>query len=519
VGFHTGRHAGVLIPLFAIPSRSSWGIGEIPDLPRLARWLSLSGLDFVQLLPINEMDQAHNSPYAATSAMSIDPLFVCVDDLPEFRAAGGEPALQPEAREALAAARGASRLNYDAVRTAKNAALAQAFAWFDEHDLHAASARGGAFQTFAARERAWLDDYALFRALHDESGGEYWRDWPRGERDRRDDALDEARRRLARQIRYYAYIQWVAQEQWLAARQACRPVGIFGDFPFMVSGHSADVWARQHEFRHDASIGTPPDAASPVGQDWGLPAYRWDVSAAGGYAWLRQRAERCAALFDGFRVDHVAGFFRTFVRERDGAMAFVPADEADQRRQGRSILQVLLNARSRITAEDLGDVPGFVRESMADLRVPGLKVLRWERRWDEPRQPFRDPRAYPRDSVATTGTHDTDTLAGWWDAAGLDDRRSCAGVSAMADAGLQPEAPFSPAVRDALLRGVFASGADFVLLPIQDVFGWRDRINDPSAAAGNWTWRLPWPVEDLLAVPEGRERANFLRSISPPACL
>jgi 4-alpha-glucanotransferase len=282
----------------------------------------------------------------------------------------------------------------------------------------------------------------------------------------------------------------------------------------MVSGHSADVWARQDEFRHDASIGTPPDSSSPEGQDWGLPAYRWEVAAAGGYAWLRQRAGRCAALFDGFRVDHVTGFFRTFVRERDGGMAFVPIEESEQRRQGASILDILRGAGPRIIAEDLGDVPGFVRDALAERHVPGLKVLRWERHWDEPQQPFRDPRTYPRDSVATTGTHDTVTLAEWWDAAGLDERRLCARIPALTEAGLQADAPFSPAVRDALLRGVFASGSDFALLPMQDAFGWRDRTNDPaSGEAGNWTWRLPWPVEELMTEPEALERADFLRSI------
>jgi 4-alpha-glucanotransferase len=282
-----------------------------------------------------------------------------------------------------------------------------------------------------------------------------------------------------------------------------------------VSGHSADVWSRQDEFRSDASIGVPPQAPSLAGQDWGLPAPRWEVSAARGFGWQRQRAERCSALFDGYRVDHVVGFYRTGVREQGGKWRFDPLDEAAQRHQGETLLAILSRAGAWVYAEDLGVVPDWVRESMADVGVPGLKVLRWERRWDEPAQPFRDPSAFPRASVVTTGTHDTETLAGWWDSATPDERRQCAATASMQAAGLRDDLPFCPSVRDALLRGVFSAGSDFAILPVQDVFGWRDRINDPAAEAGaNWTWRLPWPVEDLSANPGSVERAAFLRAIA-----
>jgi 4-alpha-glucanotransferase len=508
------RVRGVLVPLFSIPSRRSWGIGEIPDLAALSRWVSHAGFNFVQLLPISEMDEAHDSPYAGGSAMAIDPLFIALGDVPEFVHAGGEDALPGEARAALAAARGSTRVRYGDVRRAKTAALAVAFGQF-VGTVGAVPDRARAFESFRATSAWWLEAYTLFRALHEEHAGQYWRDWPAGVRDRDPGALEDARTRLAERIRYYAYVQWIADEQWARTRHACGDVSIYGDFPFMVTGHSADVWSRQHEFRLDASVGVPPDATSPTGQDWGLPAYRWDVSEAGGHEWLRQRAERCAALFDGFRVDHLVGFYRTYVRERDGTAAFAPADEANQLRQGEALLNLFKSAGAQILAEDLGTVPDFVRASMARLRVPGLKVLRWEREWDEPGMPFRDPGSYPQDSVATTGTHDTETLAGWWMAADTDERRQCAEAPVMRMAGLDPAEPFSPRVRDALLRGLASAGSDLLILPIQDVFGLPDRINDPTpGSTGNWTWRLPWPVEDLMREPEALERAGFLRSLA-----
>ena len=513
--FRRGRHAGVLVPLFSIPSTRSWGVGEIADLPRFGTWLRRAGLDFVQLLPINEMQEGQNSPYSALSAMAIDPVFIAMADVPEFQDAGGEAALSDGDRAQLAAARARTIVDFRTVRALKNLALHASFHVFRERHHGTASTRGQAFREFAQGESWWLDDYALFRALHDEHRAVYWRDWEPELRDRVPPALDRARQRLADTLLYYEYVQWIAAEQWQRAREACHDVGFFGDFPFMVSGHSADVWARQHEFRIDASVGTPPDAFSETGQDWGLPVYRWDVVEQNGYEWLRQRARRCDELYDGFRVDHLIGFYRTFVRERDGRKYFTPAHEHEQTAQGERIMRLLQEPGARIIAEDLGIVPDFVRHSLNRLGIPGLKVMRWEREWHSPRQPFRDPSHYAAGSVAISGTHDTDTVAEWWDSAGPQERRLCAEIPGLRESGCDPDARFTPRTRDALLAALFRAGSDFVIVPFQDLFGWRHRVNVPAVVSEeNWTWRLPWPVEDLTVLPEARERADFVRTLT-----
>ncbi len=191
------------------------------------------------------------------------------------------------------------------------------------------------------------------------------------------------------EIRYRSYLQWIADEQWRAARDAAGDVVIFGDLPFMVALDSADVWARQGEFRLDVSLGVPPDAFSDTGQDWNLPVYRWDVMERGGFEWLTARARRNADLFDGYRVDHVVGFFRTFFREPGGAFGFTPAEEAAQVALGEHVLRVFLASGATIVAEDLGVVPDFVRAAMTRLGVPGCKVFRWQRHWQQPGHPAR----------------------------------------------------------------------------------------------------------------------------------
>jgi 4-alpha-glucanotransferase len=523
--FSTGRHAGILVPLFSIPSRTSWGIGEIPDLVSLARWLQSAGLDFVQLLPVNEMPEGERSPYSAMSAMAIDPVYIAVDRVEEWGAAGSpeahsfSPNVQADASSPIAehasASASSTRVDYGAVRARKNRALACAFDWFEQHAAGQGGERDRALDEFAQRERWWLDDYVLFRALHDEHGGRPWRRWDAGVRDRNPAALESARRRLDRQIRYHTFVQWIADEQWRAARRDAAPVGLFGDFPFTVSSNSADVWARQHEFDLDASVGTPPDAFSETGQDWGLPAYRWDVVAASGYAWLRDRTRRAASLYDGFRVDHVIGFYRSYVRMPDGAAGFQPSGESAQRAQGERLLTVFGGEDATIIAEDLGTVPDFLRESLAELGIPGMKVLRWEREWQAPGKPFRDPPEYPAESVATTGTHDTETLADWWDGADIEERQSLLQVPALRHRGLHADAPYTDRTRDALLEALFAAGSRLLILPVQDIFGWRDRINTPaSVGEQNWTWRLPLEVERLLDDPASVERAASLRALS-----
>jgi len=512
--FADGRHAGVIAPLFSIPSAASWGLGEIPDLPLLARWLEAAGLDFIQLLPINEMQAGQSSPYSGLSAMAIDPIFIAVERCEDFRAAGGLERMSAEGRESVTRLQRSRRVDYELVRATKREALHLGFDHFDGHASQESPGRA-AFDAFVEREGWWLDTYALFRALHDERAGCYWREWEQPLRDRDPAALTDARDRLASNVRYYQYVQWLADEQWQQARSACGAVGLFGDFPFMVNGHSADVWARQGEFHLDASVGVPPAPESPEGQDWGLPPYRWEVVAPGGYEWLAQRTRRCAELFDGFRVDHLVGFYRTFIRAHDGPSGFSPPDEAAQLAQGEALMALFRSHGSRIIAEDLGVVPDFVRVSQTRQQVPGLKVVRWEREWEEPGRPFRDPRAYAPCSVAISGTHDTESMAEWWSAADPDERQAVLSIMGESGDGLSPADPFSDRIRDALLSTLFHAGSDFTLVALPDIFGWRDRINVPSSVDDeNWTWRLPWPVETLTTSPEGTARAAFLRTLA-----
>ena len=511
------RRSGILLPLFSCPSRASWGIGDIGDVAQAATWLAGAGQRVLQLLPLNEMAFGDPSPYSATSAMAIDPVFICLSAVPEFVVLGGEGSLSSRDREALDEVRHARRVEHRTVRRLKHAALQSAFEQFDAAEWRRETPRALAFRRFLAAEAWWLDDYALFRAIHAGEGHRPWTEWPDPLRHGEAEAVGRARHELARDVRFHQYLQWLAGTQWQQARAHARARGVelLGDLPFMVNGDSADVWTRQLQFLLDAAVGAPPDAFSETGQDWGMPVYQWDQVAADDFRWLRDRARRSADLYDGYRIDHLVGFYRTYARPRgSGEPFFTPAEQPAQPALGERTLGIFRESGAEIIAEDLGTVPDFVRESLVRLGVPGFRVFRWERDWHLDGQPFRDPADYPALSVAASGTHDTEPLAEWWEAAPAADRRQVndlATIKRFRGAEALPDS-YDASVRDTLLEALFASGSDLLLLPVQDVFGWRDRINDPATtSADNWTFRLPWPSDELGEVPEARERQATLR--------
>lgn len=508
------RQAGVLLPLFSLRSAADWGVGEIPDLVPWARWCAAAGFSVAQVLPVNEASRGQNSPYAALSAFAIDPVYVAVDALEDFDAAGGVGALSPEDQALLERARAAPAVRWNDVRALKRRALALAFERFEREEWARRSARAAALEEFARAEAAWLDDYALFVAIHDdEQGGRAWTEWPAPLRDRDPGALADARARLARRILFHRWLQWQLEEQWHAARAAANAAGVelAGDLPFMVATDSADVWARRGDFRLDARVGVPPDAFSATGQDWGLPVYRWDVMEREGFPWLSERARRMADLYGLYRVDHVVGLYRTYYFPNDGSPpAFVPAGEEAQTRNGERVLALFARS-ARVIAEDLGTVPDFVRASLERIQMPGYRVLRWERHWKEPGQPFREPARWPAVSVATTGTHDTDSMAEWFEGMPEDERAAFLALPALARLRARAPTRLDDEARDAILELVFGSGSDLLLLPFQDAFGMRERVNVPGTVTEeNWTYRMPRELSALHADAAARDRLRGL---------
>jgi 4-alpha-glucanotransferase len=515
------RLSGVTIPLFSVRTRTDWGIGQITDLPAAAALFRRAGQRLLQVLPTHELADGETSPYGALSAFAIDPIYITVEATPDADAELVARALGSGGQEELERLRRSPTVNYAAVRALKRAVLREAFLSFRERELAKDSERARALFAFVEREAAWLRDHALYTALRVSHGGYGWSTWPEHERDRSPEVLalafsprDDGG--LGTRVIEQMYLQWIAHEQWRAARAEMKLAGIalMGDMPFIVGGESADVWAHRDQFQTDVSLGAPPDDFSADGQSWGLPAYRWSVMDRDDLGWLRARAAHTAELFDRFRIDHVVGFFRQWVKkEGPGSESvargqFDPEREEDQRARGERVLRAMLEAAGRgsVIAEDLGVIPPFVRETMTRLELPGYKVLPWER--DENFIPH-DPRNFPELSVATWSTHDTLPITQWWYELQDWERERIARLD-----GIALDLP--DAERElALVRLLFSSRSSLTLVLAQEVLGDKARINLPgTVTAQNWTWRLPRPIEELLEDPAVTGRLEAIRRLA-----
>jgi len=287
-----------------------------------------------------------------------------------------------------------------------------------------------------------------------------------------------------------------------------REVGaeLMGDLPFVVGEESADVWARPGLFLRDVTLGAPPDSFSTEGQNWGLPAYNWPAMDGTGLEWIRARTRHAARLYDRFRLDHAVGYFRMWIKPPGGRGRFEPAQEADQRARGLGVMRAILDqaeGSAHVVAEDLGLIPPFVRAILADLGVPGYRVIPWER--DAARH-FRDPHSFPPVSVASLSTHDTPPITTWWDDFSSPERQELARLGSF-DAG----APAS--LRDLGLLGLLLDASSALsLMLVQEMLGTGERINTPGTVSDvNWTYRLPEPLEDLQNNPEVAARLQAIR--------
>jgi 4-alpha-glucanotransferase len=543
------RQAGLLLPLFSIRTARGWGLGEIADLAPLARWARGVGLQVVQLLPVNEVSGGETSPYSAATAFALDPVYLALDELEDFQAVGGRAALAPADRARLEQLAAHPVVDWGAVRALKAGAIERAFGHFRDREWKTGSERARALERFSEQHRDWLEDYSLWRLIHDGQQRAWWQ-WPEPLRSRQPAALDQLRTEHDQPLLRIRWLQWQLDQQWQTARAQASQLGVAikGDLPFMVAADSADVWSHPTDFRLDRSVGTPPDAFAPTGQDWGLPAYDWERMQETGFPWLQRRAARAGALYDLFRVDHVIGFYRTWTRplppSAHGPTAahapppahaatgnappgashhpgpttpagptdsgsFSPAHEPEQIALGERVVS-LFKQHGQVIAEDLGMVPEFLPPSLQRLNVPGYRVLRWETRKDGS---FRDPARWPALSVATNGTHDIEPNAAWYEALPLRDRRQLVQLSELQS--IDPARPFDDDVRDALLRAVYGASSRLAINPLQDLLGTPDRVNVPGTVAdSNWSYRMPMDITALEADQALRERLCTLAAWS-----
>ena len=512
--FMPGRLSGILLPLFSLRSRSDFGIGDFGALPPLFRWMQSARQRMLVFLPLLPTLPGDASPYATRSAFGLNPFFIDLAQVPEFNELG-EGAMPSDERQRLETARASHRIRYDLVFPLKRAVLRRAFERFEQIHWKTDSNRAAELRQYLREQRSWLDTLSVFCAISDDRRNQAWWEWPEPLRTLQPAALDEERKRLATEILFYSWQQWIAEVQWRQVRKAAREheIALCGDEPFIVAEDSRDTWAFPDILKRDARLGVPPDDFSAVGQDWGLPYFDFEAMRKDDFAWLRARAARTADYYDLRRIDHAVGYFRQWIRDKKTPLGrFLPAEEATQRAQGEQLFR-LLAAAAGIVAEDLGVVPDFVRQTLTRLSIPGYRVLRWERDAGV----YRDPRHFPALSLVTTSTHDTETLREWWETLTGDERAAAVRVypelQTVADTST-----FGPQTHEALIAVAQNAGSDLCIIPWQDAFGTRERINLPgSISSENWAYRIEPNVDELWGRDDCRAIAALLARLSEAA--
>lgn len=468
------RSSGILLHPTSLPG--SFGIGDFGDEARaFIDFLTAAGQHLWQVLPLGPTGP-DGSPYNSYSAFAGNTLLISPQQLAE------EGLLTRDSLECLPSFE-VGRVNLGLVQSFKDRLLQKAYAEFRQTNN---SQRSYDFEVFSHNHSAWLEDYALFRALKDAYGGKAWTEWdaPLARRDRA--ALAQARHVLGEQIEAQKFYQFIFFRQWGRLRAYCNQKGvrIIGDIPIFVAHDSADVWTNPDQFKvdHDGRqtvvAGVPPDYYSATGQVWGNPLYNWERMREDGFKYWISRVRATLQMAEIVRIDHFRGFAACWEIPA-GDMTATGGQWVDT--PGKELFSALRSALGDlpIIAEDLGDLTPNVTSLLDALGFPGMRVMQFGFGGDL--NDIHLPHNYSRNLVAYTATHDSNTTVGWFNQAGDDEKDFC--LRYLGSDGTEIHWDF--------IKAASASVADTVIIPLQDVLGLGSeaRMNLPNSGVGNWTWR------------------------------
>lgn len=469
------RSCGVLLPVFSLPSK--YGIGCFSkEAYRFVDFLKLAGQKYWQILPLGPTGYG-DSPYQAFSTFAGNPYFI---DVEEFVSLG----FIKKADCKKYSAENGERIDYELLYQNRRALLRKAF---ENSNISADSD----YCEFVKKNEFWLKDYALFMAVKESFGSRAWIEWDEDIRVRKAEAVEEYTKKYAKEIEFVCFQQYFFNRQWKALKAYANGQGIeiIGDIPIYVAFDSSDAWANPELFDlnsdniPNAVAGCPPDPFAITGQLWGNPLYRWDYHKETGYKWWIDRIAYCFDLYDVVRIDHFRGFDEYYAIPYGD-----PTAEFGQWRKGPGYdLFKMINeqlGQKKIIAEDLGFLTDSVRELVKKTGYPGMKILEFA--FDGGNDNEYLPHTLGNNSVIYTGTHDNETVKGWYS--------HCLKEGAASAKYLQnyTNVKDKEKMTDAVIRMAFASVCDTAVIPMQDYLnlGNEGRINTPSTLGGNWSWRM-----------------------------
>lgn len=442
-------------------------------------WLREAGQTCWQILPLGPTSYG-DSPYQSFSTFAGNPYFISLEELTE------EGVLTKKECRGADFGKRADNIDYEKIYKNRYPLLHKAYE-------RSRISEDPDYVRFVEENHWWLADYALFMAVKDRFGGVPWTEWAEDIRLRRDYAMDYYRRELYFDIEFQQYLQYKFFSQWkkLKAYANEKGIQIIGDIPIYVAMDSADAWAHPELFQLDeknmpaAVAGCPPDGFSATGQLWGNPLYRWEYHKSTGYDWWMSRMWFCFQMYDVVRIDHFRGFDEYYS---------IPYGEETavnghwEKGPGIDLFRCMEQrlGKHQVIAEDLGYVTDSVREMVRESGFPGMKVLEFafDSRDSGSASDYL-PHNYVENSAAYTGTHDNETIAGWFRSITEEERQ-------MARDYLCDQHTPAEELYKSFIALVMRSRSDLCIIPMQDYLGLdnQSRMNQPSTLGKNWKWRL-----------------------------
>jgi len=467
------RSSGILMHITSLPSKH--GIGSLgQEAYNFVRFLKESGQSFWQVLPLGPTSYG-DSPYQSLSTFAGNTLLIDLGELQK------KQLLRKKDFKKRNFGKDSAIVDFEKVRKEKTEILRIAFS-------RAKKSHKKQLELFAKANQSWLKDYTLFMALKQHHDLRPWQEWAKPFRDRQAKALQNARKEHADEILFWTFTQYLFYRQWNNLKEFANKNGveIIGDIPIYVAEDSADVWANPKLFLLDKKnkpicvSGCPPDAFSVDGQLWGNPIYNWELMEKQGYKWWINRIRAIFSMFDVVRIDHFRGFEAYWSIPGDSETA-----STGEWVKGPAIK--LFDAIKkdlgdlRVIAEDLGFLTQEVIDFKNETGFPGMKILEFA--FDSKEESNYLPHAYDTNCFVYTGTHDNDTVMGWFEHTPKADVRKAKNYLQLSK---------KEGYHWGFIRGAWSSVAVVAIAQMQDFLGLgtKSRMNIPSTIGGNWIWRM-----------------------------
>lgn len=469
------RKSGFLLPVASLPGK--YGIGSFSEEAyHFIDCLKEAGQSYWQILPLGPTGYG-DSPYQSFSTFAGNPYFIDLDTLIE------EGLLNKSEVECADWGSDKTNIDYEKIWRSRFSVLKLAYNRFDYKNDEK-------YDIFVKENAFWLDDYALYMAVKNYFNGVSFIEWDEGIRRRNPEDMEKYRSELKDEIDFYKFQQFKFSEQWNKLKTYANENGIkiIGDIPIYVAFDSADTWANPELFQFDEEglptgvAGCPPDGFSATGQLWGNPLYNWEYHKQTGYAWWIERIRNCYKLYDVIRIDHFRGFDEYYnIPYGDATAEFGKWEKGP----GIDLFNVVRKQLGDldIIAEDLGFLTDTVLKLVKDTGYPGMKVLQFA--FDSREESDYLPHNYSNNCVVYTGTHDNNTICGWYEELSEKDRLFANEYLDNADSGMDK-------LNWDYIRLAMGSVANLCIIPVQDYLGLgkEARINTPATLGTNWKWRM-----------------------------